>query len=189
MSSWDWQRKINDAIDQIRNSYGKIGRKTGAPFLGVVYPPEAERAVFKEWNTQKAALQPEYAIHEINLLDVTQEFLSEAGVENVVAAIEDPMPGSDAQEEMARIWITKAADRVGQAIAQRGNGKPVVSLERLAALYPAAGPKDLMQTLWGREGSMIECPVVVLIPGSITGTRNYSFLGKREEFMYRGNLL
>ena len=45
----DWQWKLREAVDTIRARYDQIGRKTGAPFLAIVYPPEAEAAVLKEW--------------------------------------------------------------------------------------------------------------------------------------------
>ena len=38
-----------EAIERIRSRYEHIGRKTGAPFLAVVYPAELETAVLKEW--------------------------------------------------------------------------------------------------------------------------------------------
>ena len=41
----DWQWKLREAVDTIKARYDQIGRKTGAPFLAVVYPPEAEAAV------------------------------------------------------------------------------------------------------------------------------------------------
>jgi hypothetical protein len=65
----------------------------------------------------------------------------------------------------------------------------VVSLERLAALFPAAGPRDVMQRLWGNAQSTPDGPVIVLIPGYIVGSRTYAFVGKHDEFMYRGDLL
>jgi hypothetical protein len=46
-----------------------------------------------------------------------------------------------------------------------------------------------MQQLWGSAELTLDGPVVVLIPGYIDGTRTYSFLGEKVEFMYRGDLL
>ena len=59
VSVYDWRRKISEAIERIRSRYEFIGRKTGAPFLAVVYPAEVETAFLKEWRTQCATLQPE----------------------------------------------------------------------------------------------------------------------------------
>ena len=56
MSSHDWRWKIGEAIERLRSRYEFVGRKTGAPFLAVVYPPELELAVLKEWRTQCATL-------------------------------------------------------------------------------------------------------------------------------------
>ena len=46
----DWRRKIAEAAERVRTRYGHIGRKTGAPFLAVVYPPEVESAALREWH-------------------------------------------------------------------------------------------------------------------------------------------
>ena len=48
MSSQDWRWKIGEAIERVRTRYEFIGRKTGAPFLALVYPPVAEAAFLKE---------------------------------------------------------------------------------------------------------------------------------------------
>ena len=55
MSSQDWQWKIGEAVERVRTRYEFIGRKTGAPFLAVVYPPEAETAFLKEWHAQRGS--------------------------------------------------------------------------------------------------------------------------------------
>ena len=65
----------------------------------------------------------------------------------------------------------------------------MASLQRLAALYPAAGPRDVMQRLWDSNQSPLDGPVVVLVPGHVVGPRTFSFVGKTDEFMYRGDLL
>ena len=59
----------------------------------------------------------------------------------------------------------------------------------MAALYPAAGPRAVMQRLWDSAQSALNGPVVVLIPGHSVGARTYAFVGDRNEFMYRGDLL
>ena len=45
-----------------------------------------------------------------------------------------------------------------------------------------------MQRLWDSSQSVITGPVVVMIPGRVVGA-DLSFVGKRDEFMYRGDLL
>lgn len=189
MSSLDWRWKISEAIERIRTRYDFIGRKTGAPFLAIVYPPEAETAVLKEWRTQCATLQPEIDCRSIDVLAETQKLLSDIGAENVVASMADPMPGSDPQSELGGLWISGIAEVVGRELANGGPGRPVVSLERMAALYPAAGPRDVMQRLWDSAQSTLNGPVVVMIPGNVVESRTYRFVGERDEFMYRGDLL
>lgn len=189
MIAQNWKWKISEAIERIRTRYHHIGRKTGAPFLAIVYPPEAEAAVLKEWHDQVAGLQPDFDVRIVDVLEVTQRVISDIGAENVVSSLKDPMPGSDPQAELGNIWISSVANAVCGRLSQPGAGKPVVSLERLAALYPACGPREVMQQLWGSAELTLDGPVVVLIPGYIDGTRTYSFLGEKVEFMYRGDLL
>ena len=189
MSSRDWRWKIGEAVERIRTRYDYIGRKTGAPFLALVYPPEVEVALHKEWQTQTKALRPEFAVRMIDTLDVTQKVLSDIGAENVVASLDDPMPGSDPQSELGQLWVKSVAEAVQATLSKSGMGRPVASLQRLAALYPAAGPRDVMQRLWDSNQSTLDGPVVVLIPGHVVGPRTFSFVGKHDEFMYRGDLL
>lgn len=186
--SGDWRWKIAEAIERVRTRYDHIGRKTGAPFLALVYPPEVETAVLREWQTEAGALAPEVEVVSVDVLPITQRALDDFGIDNVVAAIESPMPGSDARAELAHHWVHAVADAVQQG--SRGKGRRrVVSLERLAALHPIAGPRDVMQQLWDSAQSALEGPVIVLIPGSLRGPRTYAFLDDRSEFMYRGDLL
>lgn len=189
MSGNDWQRKIEEAIERIQTRYDFIGRKTGAPFLAIVYPPEVERAFLREWNTHSGTLAPEFDVCRIDVLEITQQVVSEIGAENVVGSLRDPMPGSDPQSELAELWITAVAGAVQNRLSKCIGGKPVASLERLAALYPVAGPRDVMQRLWDSAQSLLAGPVIVLIPGHIIESRTYSFVGQRTEFMYRGDLL
>jgi hypothetical protein len=189
VSLHDWRRKIGEAIERIRSRYEFIGRKTGAPFLAIVYPPEAETAFLKEWRTQCATLQPEIDVRPIDVLEVTQRIVMEIGAANIVSSMDDPMPGSDPQAELGELWVSAVAEAVEARLSGPGKGKPVASLERLAALYPAAGPRDVMQRLWDGAQSALNGPVAVMIPGRIVELRTYSFVGKRDEFLYRGDLL
>jgi len=189
MNTQNWKWKISEAIERIRLRYHYIGRKTGAPFLAIVYSPETEAAVLKEWHDQTFALTPDFDVRTVDVLEVTQQVLADIGAENVVVAMKNPMPGSDPESDLGNMWISAVADTIRSRLAEPGTGKPVVSLERLAALYPACGPRDVMQQLWDSAQSSLNGPVVVLIPGHIEGTRTYLFLGKKVEFMYRGDLL
>lgn len=189
MNSRDWRWKISEAIERLRGRYEFIGRKTGAPFLAIVYPPDAEAAVLKEWRTQCATLLPEIEVRPLDVLAATQAQIADIGAENIVAALLDPMPGSDTQAELAELWITAISQAVQAKLAAPGAGKPVVCLERTAALFPAAGPRDVMQRLWDSAQAALDGPVVVLIPGHFVDKRVYSFVGERDEFMYRGDLL
>jgi hypothetical protein len=185
----DWSWKLREAVDRIRTRYDHIGRKTGAPFLAIVYPPEAEVAALREWRTLVGTLGSDFDVQTIDVLEVTSSVIDELGVENVVAVLTDPMPGACPESELGSMWASALAARVKEVATGRGQGKPVVVLERLAALYPATGPRALMQNLWDSQQQALEGPVIVLIPGTLVDARVYLFVDQREEFMYRGDIL
>lgn len=185
----NWQWKIGEAIERIKTRYEYIGRKTGAPFLAIVYPSEVETIFFKEWHTQIKALKPDINVKTLNMLDITQDIISDIGSQNIVDSFLDPMPGSNPERELGDIWIKSIAEKIHNTLSEASSGKVVLCLEKLSALYPAAGPRDIMHNLWDSGKSILDCPVVVLIPGTLLGSRNYSFLNNRDEFMYRGDLL
>lgn len=188
MSDRDWRWKIGEVIERLRSHYLHIGRKTGAPFLAFVYPVEAQMGVFAEWHAQISALQPEFDVRTINVLDITQQVISDIGSDNIVDSLSDPMPGSDPVSDLGQLWVSAVVDAVHNEFRSSTAKKPVVSLGHLAALYPAIGPRDIMQALWDSNQSTLKGPVIVLIPGSLEGPRTYAFLDIKKEFMYRGDL-
>ena len=125
----------------------------------------------------------------IDALEVTSSVIDELGAENIVEVLTNPMPGASPESELGSMWVSALAARVKGVAVGRGQGKPVVVLERLAALYPATGPRALMQNLWDSEQQALQGPVIVLIPGTLVEARVYRFLDQREEFMYRGDIL
>lgn len=189
MKNEDWKWKIGESVSRIKERYEFIGRKSGVPFLAIVYPFAAEKAVFREWHTQTNALRPQIDVRTIDVLGITHNVFNDLGVDNVVDSLNDQEWGQNAREDLTRLWIGAIADEVRTQMDERGDGKPVLSLERLSALYPVSGPWDVMQTLWNDAQSALNCPVVIFIPGHLTGPRHYRFLGKVDEFMYRGDLL
>lgn len=186
----DWAWKLREAVETLKNRYDHIGRKTGAPFLGIVYPPEAEAAVLREWHTMAASLQPEFDFRTIDVLAVTKAVIEQFGADNIVTALNHPMPGSNPEAELAVMWIAALEDKVKECGTHPPpQGKIVIVLESLAALYPATGPRDLMQRLWDQNQNFLSGPVVVLIPGTLIERKVYSFLNQRDELMYRGDIL
>jgi hypothetical protein len=185
----DWGWKLREAVDRLRTRYDHIGRKTGAPFLAVVYPPEAERSVLREWRMLAGTLEPEFSILTVDVLEITATVVRQFGAEALVESMKAPMPGSDPTSELGTMWTLAVAARVREAAARPSSGRPVIVLERLAALYPASGPRAVMQTLWDSNQAMLDGPVVVLIPGILVEARVYRFVGRVEEFMYRGDIL
>ena len=185
----DWQWKLREAVDTIKARYDQIGRKTGAPFLAIVYPPEAEEAVFKEWHVLISTLSPEFDVRIVDVLETTAAAVDELGCENIVDAMASPMPGSNPQTELAVLWINAVAARVKDLTTQSARGRLVITLQALAALYPVAGPRDVMQQLWDSDDAVANVPVIVLIPGTLRQRKVYSFLNCRDELMYRGDIL
>src|SRR5271157_4696213 len=125
MSTRDWRWKISEGIERIRTRYEFIGRKTGAPFLALVYPSDVETAFLKEWRTQCATLHSEIDVRSVNVLEVTQRIITEIGAANIVSSMDDPMPGSDPQAELGDLWVTAVAQAVESRFAEPGKGKPV----------------------------------------------------------------
>jgi len=188
--SVDWAGNLRLAIERITTRYEYIGRKTGAPFLAIVYPPNSEREVMREWNTLTNSLSSEYDFREIDVMAITMREVEKHGVDNIVALLENPMPGSDAKSELGQIWVRAVADAVKEKFQIYSEGKrTVVVLKGLASLYPATGPRAVMQALWDSQQSILDGPVIVFIPGSVVESRVYRFLDREEEFMYRGDLL
>ncbi len=181
--------KLHEAVERIRTRYDHIGRETGAPFLAIVYPPEDERAVLKEWRTLVATLRPDYEVRVVDALEVCTGVVRRFGVETLVSAMQNPMPGSDPTVELGFMWTNALVEALRKAAEPYGIGRPVVSIERLAALYPASSPRAVMQALSDSTTAALARPVVLLIPGVIIETRVYAFVGRMEEFMYRGDIL
>jgi len=115
--------------------------------------------------------------------------LADLGCENLVASFKEPMPGSDPEVDLGHLWVRAIGAEIKRAVTVPTGTRIVIVLEHLAALFPASGPRALMQELWDSEQSSLEGPVVVLIPGTLHQSRVYSFVNQREEFMYRGDIL
>jgi hypothetical protein len=188
-STTDWEWKVREAIERLRTRYAHIGRKTGAPFLAVVYTPETERSVLREWHTLAGTLKPEFSVRTVDVLEVTARVVQQFGAQSLVDAMKDPMPGSDPTSELGSMWTNALAVKVREVAGKSGPGRPVVVLERLAALYPASGPRAVMQALWDSDHAALEGPIVLLVPGVLVEARVYRFVGQAEEFMYRGDIL
>src|SRR5262245_8523074 len=118
----DWEWKLREATERVRTRYEHIGRKTGAPFLAVVYPPEAERSVLREWHTLATTLQPEFTVRTVDVLDVTADVVDQFGARTLVDSMSDPMPGSDPTSELGSMWTSAVAAAVREAVAKRGPG-------------------------------------------------------------------
>ncbi|OPY50194.1 MAG: hypothetical protein A4E48_01975 [Methanosaeta sp. PtaU1.Bin060] len=185
----DWSWKLREAIERIKTQYMHIGRSSGAPFLAIIYPPEAEVAVLKEWQTLSRSLGEEFDFEIIDILPITASVLDDLGINNVLESIRDPMPGSNPESELGSLWIDAIKNEVKAKAYIEGTKKKVIVLENLAALYPATTPHAVMQELWSSDDVILDCPVVLLIPGTLNEPRVYSFLNIAKEFVYRGDVL
>jgi hypothetical protein len=185
----EWHTHLCEAVGWIQTRYHHIGRKTGAPFLAVVYPPDIEPEVFREWDAQIKSLNSEFLVRELDLLEITRVATNDIGLDTVLETLEDPAPGCNPEQELANLWLTKIAEEIQTTFRKMNADKPVIVLKSLAALYPVTGPQMLMQRLWDKEQESLEGPVVLLIPGTLTEPRRYSFLNQVDEYMYRGDIL
>jgi hypothetical protein len=184
--SRDWQGTLREAVEQIKTRYDFIGRQTGASFLGVVYPPEVESAVLREWKTLTSGLGSEFEVRTVDVLAVTMLVVDELGSEAIADTLAAPMPGSNPEAELGQMWVRVVVEQVKQVLSQPSTAKLVVVLEHLSALYPVTSPQAVMKTL---EQCGVEGLVVFLIPGKIKSRNVYSFINQREHSMYRGDLI
>jgi hypothetical protein len=184
----DWRWKIDEAVKRIQERYAYVGSKTGAALLALVYPPEAETAVFHEWSAQTARLGPQYDLHTIDILAVTVANVAELGSEHIVAAMANPMPGSNPEADLGRMWVSAICEQIHACLDQSQKERPVAVLQNVAALYPATTPRALLQALWD-NAKPLRGPVIIFIPGQLVEQRVYSFLNKENELMYRGDII
>ena len=190
MNEVDWCWKLREAVDRIKTAYAHIGRGSGAPILAIVYPPEQEIAVLREWHTLLASLAGSFDVRSVDVLEASMRVVEEFGVDTIVSNFEDPMPGSDPQAELGRQWVDNIAAKIHElSMHASGAALPLVVVERMAALYPAATPRSVMQAVWDTEKASLDTVVVFLIPGTLIQPRVYSFVNKHQEFMYRGDVL
>jgi hypothetical protein len=181
--------KIKEAASRIKERYHFIGHQTAAPFLAIVFPQEAELWTMKEWRAQAGLFEGQYDLIYVDLLEVTSRCLDQLGVESIIEAERDPMPGTNPQAELANLWVSEIIASIHKRLSEHQGKPPVLVIERTAALFPVTGPRFLLQQLWDTHGQTIQCPVVVFIPGRLVGQRLYRFLNAKEEFMYRGDIL
>lgn len=185
----DWNRTLRESIEILKTKYNIIGRKTGAPFLAITYPVEVEGKVLHEWQVLSQSLGSEFVIHQIDILSLTMTVLDDIGLEEQINTLQNPPHGGNPEQELGLLWISELNDKISEAFEGTEPGKkPIVLLYNLAALYPAAGPQDVMQRLWDDDQDMLKGPVVLLIPGTLTESRRYQFLDLVEEYMYRGEI-
>ncbi len=159
------------------------------PFLAIVYPPEVDRAFQKELQIQIEALAPGIEGRFVDIVEITQNVISDLGIETIITELSDPNNSENAKTDLGRMWIEEIKSAVRNASSVSSEGKPVIIIDGITALFPAAGPFMLMQSLWNDEQAKLNCPIIVPIPGMVTGPRNYRFLNRIDELMYRGDLL
>jgi hypothetical protein len=185
----DISLKIKEAASRIKYRYDFIGHQKGSSLLTIVFPHEAELWTMKEWRAQAGIFADQYDLIYMDILDITTRCNDQLGVENIIAALEDPMPGANPETELANLWISEIIAAILKKLAEHRGNPPVLVIEKTAALYPVAGPGFLLQQLWDMHSQIIHCPVVVFIPGRLLEQQVYLFLNTKEEFMYRGDIL
>ena len=172
-----------------RNVIISLAIRQGRRFWPLSFRQEAELWTMKEWRAQTGIFADQYDLIYVDLLEITTRCLDQLGVENIIAAQEDPMPGANPEAELANLWISEIIKTMQAKLSEHQGKPPVMVIEKTAALYPVTGPRFLLQQLWDIHSQIIHCPVVVFIPGRLVEQRVYLFLNAKEEFMYRGDIL
>ena len=126
MTEVDWGWKLREAVDRIKTAYAHIGRSSGAPILAIVYPPEQEIAVLKEWHTLMASLAGSFDVRTIDALEATMRVVDEFGVDTIVSNFDEPMPGSDPQAELGHRWVDRIAEQIHALSSRSGDGASAV---------------------------------------------------------------
>lgn len=183
----DW--KIKEAILKLKNNYDFIGHSTGAPFLGIVYNHSEEQWFYKEWDAQVQSIANEFVFFDIDFLKLIHSSISNIGINDVLDAVNNPMPGNSPYNDLADIFINDTIEIIKEKLSNHSNKKPILVLKKLDALFPVTTPYTLFQNLWDIHGNILKCPVVCLIPGKNSNGRSYLFLNEIQELMYRGDLL
>ena len=190
MSEVNWKKKIVESVERITSDYDSVGRKSGSPLLAVVFPPYYEKEVLREWMLQIDRYSDRFEFLEINVLDVTMAQVDSIGIDGIVNILKEPMPGSNPENELGQMWVSAIVDSIrAKYVSADKMRKTVIFLTRLGALYPASGPRLVMQALWDNPANILAGPIVFLIPGSLIEARVYKFLDLVEEFMYRGDVV
>jgi len=190
MSEIDWKKRIGEAVERFTADYDSIGRKSGSPLLAIVFPPSYEREVLREWKIQIDPHSKKFEFLELDVLAITMAQIDTIGIDGIVNILKDPMPGSNAENELGQMWVSAIVDSIRSKYESADKSRrTIIFLTRLGALYPASGPRMVMQALWDNQMSMLLGPIVFLIPGSQVEARVYRFLDRVEEFMYRGDVV
>ena len=143
----------------------------------------------KEWDALSGMLRSDFELINLDILEITMKVVQQLGVENIVETLENPMPGSNPETELASMWLSEIVNEVKNNLSVPSSKKTVLVLSKLAALYPATGPRSLMQALWDTNDLVLDNPVIIFIPGRLVEPRVFEFLGKTRELMYRGDIL
>lgn len=190
MSEIDWKRKIVDSIEKITSEYDSIGRNTGSPLMAIVFPQNYEKEFLREWRMQIDRYSDRFEFIEINVLDITMSQVDSIGIDSIINILKEPMPGSNPENELGQMWVSAIVDSIRAKYESADKSRrTVIFLTRLGALYPASGPRMVMQALWDNPANILAGPIVFLIPGSLIEARVYKFLDLVEEFMYRGDVV
>jgi hypothetical protein len=71
----------------------------------------------------------------LDLLEITTRCLDQLGVENIIAAQTDPMPGANPEAELANLWISEIIAAMQAKLSEHRGKPPVIVIEKTAALY------------------------------------------------------
>lgn len=183
------KEKVHEAIHRLRNSYGMIGKKTGLPYLAIVFPPSDEYEVLREWHFQMDTFQEEFHCIPIDVVKCSQKVLNYVGIEKVRETFHDETLVQNAKRDLGVMWIREIGKEIKRGYSSDTEKKVVFSIERTGGLYPVTNPYVMMEQLWNDNSITLDHPLIVFIPGSITGSRHYNFLDRDELLMYHGDMI
>ena len=115
--SGNWHWAIDEAMNAITTRYDAIGRTTGVPFLAIIYPPGEERGFWHELEVRLNALSPGIESRYVDLLGLTTRVIEETGIDQVVEVLEDPFLATQAESDLARLWLDAVRDEFAEYTA------------------------------------------------------------------------
>lgn len=189
-------QRFHAMLQRIADVYDGLGHSSGRPYLYFVYPLDKEQYVRRLADDNMTDSNDLTFLH-VDLLPLTIESL-DGQEEKRRALLNDGVKGHGAGGSIVRLWARRLQRAIDEGIAALTlQGRPVIVLRGLGALYPLGNPTTLMEAVAEREprdprtGKVL--PIVLLVPGTHPpqSSRTYDFMGRVDQRLsfYRGEEL